>query len=168
MFVSIEGEEKGLGGLLKVTDDSGAAVGALGEGAATKRFGGRGRLDRLIHRAGVLLCNRGKRGRWGGAWRRNLACGAVVTFRYHDGSNQLGDMHPGAYSDYSGFTPANTLEVLRDPNRWQPLLVNGVAQRWLLPQWGLVKPFAEANLQFRARAGSRPVPISDAQLLDSV
>ena len=82
----------------------------------------------------------------------NLACGAVLTFRHRDGSNQLGDMHPGTYSDYSGFTPANTLELLRDPNRWQPLLVNGVAQKWLLPQWGLVKPFAEGNLQFRAHA----------------
>jgi hypothetical protein len=74
----------------------------------------------------------------------NNACNAVLALRHHDGSNQLGDQHPGAYSDYTSFTPVNTAEVLRDPNRWQPLLINGVAQRWLLPQWGMVSPFASS------------------------
>jgi hypothetical protein len=82
----------------------------------------------------------------------NVACNAVLDIRHRDGANQLGDLHPGTYSDYSGFTPANTSEVLRDPNRWQPLLVNGVAQKWLLPQWGLVTPFAAPNAQFRLAA----------------
>jgi hypothetical protein len=81
----------------------------------------------------------------------NVACKAVLDFRHGDGANQLGERHPGTYSDYTGFTPANTAEVLRDPNRWQPLLVNGVAQRWLLPHWGMVTPFAASisDAQFR-------------------
>lgn len=72
----------------------------------------------------------------------NNACRAVLDFRHGDGANQLGDLHPGAYSDYTGFTPANTAEVLNDQNRWQPLLVNGTPQRWLLPHWAMVTPFA--------------------------
>jgi hypothetical protein len=71
----------------------------------------------------------------------NRACQAVLEFRHRDGANQLGDQHPGAYSDYTGFTPANSAEVLHDQNRWQPLLVNGTPQRWLLPHWGMVIPF---------------------------
>jgi hypothetical protein len=72
----------------------------------------------------------------------NRACRAVLEFRHHDGANQLGDQHPGAYSDYTGFTPANTPEVLNNQNRWQPLQINGAPQRWLLPQWAMVTPFA--------------------------
>jgi hypothetical protein len=86
----------------------------------------------------------------------NIACQAVLEFRHQDGSNQLGDLHPGAYSDYTGFTPANTGEVLKDPNRWQPLLVDGVPQRWLLPHWGMVTPFALIfGAQFRSVALSQ-------------
>ena len=81
----------------------------------------------------------------------NRACAAVLEFRHRDGANELGDQHSGAYSDYTGFTPANTAEVLNDQNRWQPLLINGVPQRWLLPQWSLVVPFALiSGAQFRS------------------
>jgi len=59
-----------------------------------------------------------------------------------DGSNQLGDLQASGYSDYTGYVPVSTVDTLNDPNKWQPLLVNGVPQTWLLPQWGLVKPFA--------------------------
>jgi hypothetical protein len=38
----------------------------------------------------------------------NVACGAVLNFRHHDGSNQLADLHPGAYSDYTGYVPVNS------------------------------------------------------------
>jgi vanadium-dependent haloperoxidase-like protein/uncharacterized protein DUF6851 len=84
------------------------------------------------------------------------ACDAVLSFRHHDGSNQLGDLAPGAYSDYTGFRPANLPMVVadpidpstvRDPNRWQPLVfINAlgrrVTQAYLAPQWGHVTPFA--------------------------
>ncbi len=85
----------------------------------------------------------------------NVAAGAVVTFRHHDGSNQLGDLAPGSYSDYTGYQPVNTPSQVNDPNRWQPLLVpdgqGGVtAQRFIAPHWGLVTPFAlTSGAQFR-------------------
>jgi hypothetical protein len=80
----------------------------------------------------------------------NVCAQALLNYRHRDGSNQLGDLHPGAYSDYTGYVPVNTVDMLSDPNRWQPLLVNGIPQTWLLPQWGLVKPFAlSSGSQFR-------------------
>src|SRR5712692_11554960 len=79
------------------------------------------------------------------------ACQKVLQFRHHDRSNQLGDLQPDRYSDYMGYTPANTPDILNDPNKWQPLRVNGVPQRWLLPHWGLVTPFGlTSGSEFRA------------------
>lgn len=85
------------------------------------------------------------------------AAGAVLAFRHHDGSNQLGDLHPGPYSDYTGFVPANPPEPapVVDPNAWQPLQVSDgqggfVIQSYTTPQWGLVVPFAlSSGDQFR-------------------
>ena len=73
----------------------------------------------------------------------NRAAAAVLEFRHADGSNQLGDLNPGAYSDYTGYAPVNTPDVIQDPNRWQPLrAANGAVQTFLTPHWGLVRPFA--------------------------
>ena len=83
----------------------------------------------------------------------NVACAAVLEFRLHDKSNQLGDLAQGAYSDWSGYAPVNASSVvpvrtnLVDPNRWQPLTyVNStgdlVAQRFVGAQWCYVTPFA--------------------------
>ncbi|MEP6801512.1 MAG: vanadium-dependent haloperoxidase [Acidobacteriota bacterium] len=76
----------------------------------------------------------------------NSAAAAVLAFRHRDGSNQLGDRAPGAYADYTGYTPVNTSVTVNDPNHWQPLalVVNGsvVTQAFTTPQWGLVTPFA--------------------------
>ena len=33
----------------------------------------------------------------------NVTAAAVLAFRHTDGSNQLGDLHPGAYSDYTDY-----------------------------------------------------------------
>src|SRR5437660_2350853 len=80
----------------------------------------------------------------------NVCAQALLNYRHADGSNQLGDLHPGAYSDYTGYVPVNTVDTLNDPNKWQPLLVNGVPQTWLLPQWGVVEPFPlTSGSQFR-------------------
>jgi hypothetical protein len=71
----------------------------------------------------------------------------LLEFRHHDGSNQLGD-EPGTpvpgtrYSDYTGYAPVNTSTTLNDPNRWQPLNVGGVDQKFVTPQWGFTIPFA--------------------------
>src|SRR3954452_8217719 len=54
----------------------------------------------------------------------NLCAGDVLTFRHVDGSNQLGDLRPGAYTDYTGYQPVTTPDLIVDPNRWQPLRVS--------------------------------------------
>ncbi|MGH9838216.1 MAG: vanadium-dependent haloperoxidase [Blastocatellia bacterium] len=80
-----------------------------------------------------------------------VAAAAVIAYRHRDGANQLGDLHPGAYSDYTGYRPVNDPEYINDPNRWQPLrLPNGQVQSFLAPHWGLVLPFAMTSAsQFR-------------------
>ncbi len=77
----------------------------------------------------------------------NAACQAVLDFRHHDGSNQLGDLAPGAYADYTGYLPVNDPDHINDPNRWQPLRVSDghggfVVQKFIAPHWGQVIPFA--------------------------
>ena len=84
----------------------------------------------------------------------NVACAAVLTFRHHDGSNQLGDLAPGAYSDYTGYVALNapsTVPVnpatVSNPNHWQPLQYldptgNFVTQKFVGAQWFKVIPFA--------------------------
>jgi hypothetical protein len=73
----------------------------------------------------------------------NVTAGAVLALRHTDGSNQLGDLNPGAYSDYTGYVPVNDPDFLNDPNRWQPLRnADGTVQRYLLPHWERVTPFA--------------------------
>ena len=86
----------------------------------------------------------------------NLACDAVLQFRHHDGSNQLGDLSGDGvpYSDYTGYkpaTPPSTVPVnpatVADPNHWQPLQYfdathTFVTQSFVGAQWYLVVPFA--------------------------
>lgn len=91
----------------------------------------------------------------------NVAAKALLDFRHYDGSNQLGDLHPGAYSDYTGYTPVNTPDTINDPNRWQPLRVPDgkggfVVQKFFTPQWGQVMPFAlESGSQLRPTVGPK-------------
>jgi len=93
----------------------------------------------------------------------NVACAALLAFRHSDGSNQLGDLHPGAYSDWTGYVsvnPASTVPVnpalVLDPDHWQPLVYdNGVTpnftQSFVGAQWYLVTPFAMTSPdQFRS------------------
>jgi hypothetical protein len=75
------------------------------------------------------------------------ACQAVLDVRHVDGSNQLGDLHPGAYSDYTGYAPVNSVDTIYDPNRWQPLATATGWQQFLTPHWGLVRPFALTSLE---------------------
>lgn len=73
------------------------------------------------------------------------AAAAVLEFRHHDGANQLGDLHPGAYSDYTEYAPTNSPDVILNPDRWQPIRESrggkSSTQTFYMPQWGLVKPF---------------------------
>ena len=89
----------------------------------------------------------------------NLAAQAALTFRHGDGSNQLGNLHPGPYSDYTGYAPVNDPDHINDANRWQPLRVSDghggfVVQKYIAPHWGLVIPFALTSAaQFRPTTG---------------
>jgi hypothetical protein len=97
----------------------------------------------------------------------NVACAAVLAFRHRDGANQLGDLHPGAYSDWTGYVsvnPASTVPVnpalVLDPNHWQPLIYDDgatapkphiVTQSFVGAQWYRVVPFAMTSPdQFRS------------------
>jgi hypothetical protein len=83
----------------------------------------------------------------------NVACAAVLEFRHHDKSNQLGDLAQGPYSDWSGYAALNKPTVIpvrttmSDPDHWQPLtFVNStgdlMTQRFMAAQWCFVTPFA--------------------------
>ncbi len=86
----------------------------------------------------------------------NVAASAVIDSRRNDGSNQYGDLIPGAYADYTGYAPRNPPLVYctpqtaepcppntTDPNHWQPLISDtGSTQSFIAPHWELVKPFA--------------------------
>src|SRR5205085_11723721 len=86
----------------------------------------------------------------------NVACAAVLEFRHHNKSNQLGDLAQGPYSDCTDYTAVNAPSGVpartnvADPNHWQPLTyVNStgdmVAQRFVGAQWCFVTPFALAS-----------------------
>jgi hypothetical protein len=91
----------------------------------------------------------------------NLAAESVLEFRHHDGSNQLGDLHSGAYTDYTGYQSVNTPDHLENVDRWQPLRTpvpdGGLYGRFLIqtfttPQWARVTPFAmKAGSEFRPK-----------------
>ena len=91
----------------------------------------------------------------------NLSAESVLEFRHHDGSNQLGDLHPGAYSDYTGYQSVNDVDHLNDVDRWQPLRTpvpdGGLYGRFLIqtfttPQWASVTPFAmTTGAEFRPK-----------------
>ena len=92
----------------------------------------------------------------------NTVAAALLTYRHTDGSNQLGDLHAGAYSDFTGYAAKNATDtnnpatnIVADPDHWQPLLVsNGsgafVPQKFVGASWFMVKPFALTSAsQFR-------------------
>ena len=86
----------------------------------------------------------------------NVACGAVLEFRHHDKSNQLGDLAPGAYSDWTRYSPVNPPATVPvrfpfvkplNPEHWQPLTYTDargslVLQMFAGAQWCYVTPFA--------------------------
>ncbi len=85
----------------------------------------------------------------------NLMARLLIECRHGDGSNQLGTLHAPPWSDYAGYLPVNPPGELLDLNYWQPIRTESeegttVAQSFLLPHWGLTKPFAlEYQWQFR-------------------
>ena len=51
----------------------------------------------------------------------NRVAAALLEYRHRDGSNQLGDLHPGPYSDYTGYVSVNGPDTINDPNHWSLL-----------------------------------------------
>jgi hypothetical protein len=103
-------------------------------------------------------------------WIGHTTCAAVLAYRHEDGSNQLGNLHPGAYSDYTGYQPVNTVDSLNDPGRWQPLRVptasgGFVIQTFATPQWGRVRPFA---IDVRRMQVPPPAPYGSKAFLEQV
>jgi hypothetical protein len=101
----------------------------------------------------------------------NVVATAVLDFRHRDGANQLGDEPGGlpgvAYSDYTGYVPANDpmdirvpfdATTVRDPNAWQPLrYVDGsgivVTAGFVGAQWQRVTTFALSPGSLRSPTG---------------
>lgn len=78
----------------------------------------------------------------------NLVARLIIDERNGDEANQNGILfHYIQWADFTGYKPVNPPEpaVAKDINHWQPLLVYGREQHFLVPHWPLVKPFA---LQF--------------------
>lgn len=96
----------------------------------------------------------------------NMAAQAVLTFRHQDGANQLGNLHPGAYSDYTKYAPVITTAATGDPNHWQPMevatsRVGFGTQSFVCAQWSNVAPFSLARgAQFLPKPGPAHYPSS--------
>ncbi len=88
----------------------------------------------------------------------NVAAQAVLDYRHHDGSNQLGDEAGGngqPYADYTFYSPTNSADKINNPDRWQPITFTKpdgtkFTPGFLTPHWYRVKPFLmEKPDQFR-------------------
>ena len=88
----------------------------------------------------------------------NTAAAAILAYRHHDGSNQLGDEVGSTgkpYSDWTHYHPVNSPEKCIDPDCWQPIPFDDgkggkITIGFLTPHWYRVKPFAlESSDQFR-------------------
>src|SRR5262249_24546239 len=76
----------------------------------------------------------------------NVAAKLVIDHCHHDGANQLGDLEPGPYEDYTGYIPVNGPDRINDPDHWQPLRIidhgDLIIQRFVTPFWNRVMSFA--------------------------
>jgi hypothetical protein len=90
----------------------------------------------------------------------NVVAAALLDYRHHDGSNQLGDevgSNGKPYSDWTYYKPVNPPgpAPIVDPDRWQPIPFDDgkggtITLGFLTPHWYRVKPFAmERSDQFR-------------------
>jgi hypothetical protein len=106
----------------------------------------------------------------------NTAAAALLAYRHHDGSNQLGDevgSNGKPYSDWTYYTCKNQPgpAPMTDPNCWQPIPFDDgkggqIIIGFLTPQWYRVKPFAlERSDQFRP---GPPPKIGSPQLKEEV
>ncbi|HEV3263530.1 MAG TPA: vanadium-dependent haloperoxidase [Gemmataceae bacterium] len=106
----------------------------------------------------------------------NTAAAALIVYRHHDGSNQLGDevgSNGKPYADWTFYKCVNKPgpAPMTDPNCWQPIpFDNGKGGKivigFLTPHWYRVKPFAlERSDQFRP---GPPPKVGSEQLKEDV
>lgn len=104
----------------------------------------------------------------------NLAAKTVIESRFDDGSNQKGKFKNSSelpYSDYTGYSPVNTADELKDVSKWQPKYFSDgkggkFAPACLTPHWGNVDPIAlDSPGQFRP---GPPPAIGSKQLASEV
>jgi hypothetical protein len=104
----------------------------------------------------------------------NVACAAVLEYRHHDKSNQLGDLAQGAYTDWTGYAPVNTPSPVparaapSDANHWQPLTyVNSTGDLTFCSSGqicygqnyiGYLKPGANINWNVQIFCSNSPYP----------
>jgi hypothetical protein len=91
----------------------------------------------------------------------NRAARHVLDARHHDGANQRGDLRDGAYSDWTGWRPANPPDKVTEPRRFQPpSSVDAQGQRQVrnfgAAHFGLVQPFA-LDVPWEFRPASAPI-----------
>ena len=88
----------------------------------------------------------------------NVTTAALLEYRHHDGSNQLGDelgSNGKPFSDYTFYRPVNPWNKIIDPDCWQPIEFTLADSKkatpgFLTPHWYRVKPVAlERADQFR-------------------
>ncbi len=74
----------------------------------------------------------------------NLSARLILECRTGDASNPYATLLSNNFSDFTGYHPVNppVPQSLKYINRWQPELRNQQPQKFLTPQWGVVKPFA--------------------------
>jgi hypothetical protein len=81
----------------------------------------------------------------------NVAAQAVIDLRHQDGSNQL-----HGYADYTSYVLVNDPTHFDDPNRWQPLSVNGPCNISSRRSGDWLPPFAlTSGSEFRPAAPER-------------
>lgn len=110
----------------------------------------------------------------------NVACAAVLEYRHHDKSNQLGDLAQGPYSDWTGYRPVNSPGTIParplfakplNPEHWQPLTYtdstgNLVLQMFVGAQWCYVTPFAmTSGDEFRSALEPSPPKYGSSEFL---
>jgi hypothetical protein len=83
----------------------------------------------------------------------NLSAKLIIEARAGDESNRHGTLATGKFADFTGYKSVNSLDEVKNKYRWQPLKSkNGGMQSFMLPHWGLVRPFAlEYADQFRPK-----------------
>lgn len=80
----------------------------------------------------------------------NRIARVILEYKHYDGSNQLGSIHPGNYSDYTFYQPVNPATNLVDINHWQPQNITNGTQSFILSHWGLIHTFTGVKVNFTA------------------